>query len=162
MTAGSSAGSSGTLFVSGVESSNRATIRASGGTNNDVVIGFNGSGSLDIVGGGLVDADDDVNVGLASGSDGVVTISGSQSGFASSLRAVDDFTIGVAELTAGPLTNTGQAVVAIHPGGEAIVGDTTAVGPDDTLAILGGTLRTGQLNIESDPRDCNGLPARWR
>ncbi len=42
-------------------------------------------------------------------------------------------------------------MVAIHPGGVAIVGDATAVGPDDTLAILGGTLRTGQLNIESDP-----------
>ncbi len=146
-------GSSGGLFVRGVAGGQRARVFASGGTNNDLLVGRNGFGSLDIVDGALVEAADDVFVGLndlAGGANGFITVSGTQDGFQATLSAADDLAIGASGVP-GNLTNLGVGVVVIHSGGEVHVGDATLVGPDDTLALTGGTLRTGRLILDADP-----------
>ena len=142
-------GSTGTIFVRGVAGTDRATVRAVGGTNSDIVVGWEGFGGMDVVDGALVEAADDLYVGLVAGADGVVTVSGSQNGFDATINVGDELAIG-ATFTGGAVVNKGTGLVVIAAGGQVQVADTTYVGPDDTLVLSGGSLHTGALNIESD------------
>jgi T5SS/PEP-CTERM-associated repeat protein len=72
---GRSAGELGTTIVSGVNGPNRSRLTATGGGGGaDVVVGYDGSGQLDVLDGGLVTAGDDLYVGRNTGSAGVLNV----------------------------------------------------------------------------------------
>ncbi|MEM8681505.1 MAG: hypothetical protein AAGF97_19335, partial [Planctomycetota bacterium] len=147
--AGLNAGSMGAVFVRGVEDGARATLRAVGSSTSDLIVGSAGMGSLDVVDGALVEASGNLYVGLVEGGDGVVTVSGHQNGFVSTVNVANDLAIGVS-LTGGAVVNRGAGLMVIAEDGVVNVGGATLVGPDDLLLLGGGRLATGSLVVDGD------------
>jgi autotransporter family porin len=109
----------------------RATVSGSGSvwtlTTGSLQIGSGGSGTVDILAGGKIDALANVTVANSTTSTGDITFDGNGS-----------------ELAEGGnlLINSGLGSVTIDNGGKVAVAGSTTVGTGDTLTVANGTLTT--------------------
>lgn len=147
--AGLSAGSNGTITVSGGSFFDTSLLVSSVGAANtgDIVIGESGTGSLTVAVAGQAVAGDDMHVGLNAGSLGVVEVH-TQNGLNAGININDQLNIARNDVAAAAGTGTVLASV----GGSIIVDGETRIGDPDggtgTLRLNGGLVTTQSLTID--------------
>ena len=131
---GSTAGSSGTVFVSGSDSSLISSF--------SLIIGEFGDGALNISAGGSVSAGEDGFIGIDSGSSGTVNVSGS----GSRLASVGSLFVGGSQLGAGGigfLRVSDGGVVSVGVASEIHIWSTGTLAGDGT--VVGNVFNEGLI-----------------
>ena len=145
---GGAPGIQGTVLVSGVNASPtvRSTLTSSG-TDGDILVATNGTGTLSVAAGGQVVAADDLRVAIRTGSIGNVTVEGATGANASTLSVFGDLQLGNnAEIS----TASGTASLLVQNSGSVTVSGVTRIGdPDGGTGVLrirpSGVFTTGTL-----------------
>jgi len=144
-TIGVNAGSQGTVTVSGADGSGHASTWTNPG---DLVIGYTGTGTLNIMGGGKVTAGT-TTIGLDVGGDSQLTVDGQGSSFASSAR------LDVGEFGSGHLLIQNRGAVSDSDSiiGSTFQGDAVVTGAGSTWTSANqltiGSFASGSLLIEN-------------
>ncbi|TDH35652.1 autotransporter domain-containing protein [Pseudohoeflea suaedae] len=136
---------SGNGYISNNDGSKGTVTVSRGGSWVDeasILVGYYGEGALNVLNGGYVRADGDVNVGTNLGSTGTVTVSGK----GSRLVAGDDIVVG--NLGEGTLNVSNGGFVQSYDefiiGYDSVPGTVTVSGKDSRL-VAGGDITVGNL-----------------
>ncbi|MGI9456476.1 MAG: beta strand repeat-containing protein, partial [Aeoliella sp.] len=130
---GASQEGNGAVTVSGVNGSLRSTLRTVAGASL-LRIGFNGSGTLNVTNGGLVDLNGSILIGTNPTVFGAVAVGGSQGGFDAEIRT-----------TLGISVGSGDSL-SVDAGGKLDVGGQISLGSGSTLTQSGGTIQADSIN----------------
>jgi fibronectin-binding autotransporter adhesin len=129
MRIGQSAGSIGRVTIDGAGSTLDVTNQ---GANTSVVVGVSGSGTLDILAGGVMNfAGDQIGVGTFSGGTGALTVDGA----GSALNVNGDLGIGSSFSNGSLAISNGGAVDVNAVNGLSVVGVATVDGVGSTLSV---------------------------
>jgi T5SS/PEP-CTERM-associated repeat protein len=137
---GSATGTNATFVVSGAGSQFLVT-----NFGADLRVGFSGTGTLMVDGGGLVQVNDDLRLGEQGGSNGTVTADGAST-LVRTLGAAGDILVGISGSGTVEITG-GAAVVA---GGAVRVG--SASGAAGRVHLADGSLKASDLDIAASGR----------
>jgi T5SS/PEP-CTERM-associated repeat protein len=141
---GNQAGSTGTLRVDDDDAD-----LFQPGTTSDVYVGAQGTGTLEITGGGLVDAADDVLIGMAPGTQGTVLVSGVNASPLVRSTLTSSGTDGDIVVA-----NNGTAFLTVAAGGQVVAADDLPVGlltgSQGTVTVEGNTGATNSSLAVTD------------
>lgn len=129
----------------------RSNVQTTSATTGDIIIGNNGSGTLDITAGGIIHAAHDVKLAVSSTSTANVDVSGAFSFFPSSIVA--DRNLDVARNDS--VLAAGTATLTLNTNNTAFVGGLTRVGDPNggsgSIVLNGGFLTSdGGIDVQSN------------